>query len=159
MEARDFYKIVVEDTEEGLYVVMWLDSNTRDMKCLYRKGSVQTNGDSKSPGIYRSLSKSAMTPGQDLKVILKVFLPEDVDYYAIEERLPDGWTVSDPGDGSSDHAGYWKYVIIEGAVDTQLTYTVTTPNEEGDYSFEGTYMFEGMDEEAAISGDSAVTVE
>ena len=107
--------------------------------------------------VTRTLSSQSVAPGGALTVTLSVDASGG-DYYAIDEIYPAGWGVVDAGAGSVEHAGHWKYVIIEGAQDAQFTYTLMAPMAEGAYSFSGEYMFGGMESATPMAGQSSVTV-
>ena len=108
--------------------------------------------------VSRTVSPPAIAPGGTVTVTLSVDVSGAPDYYAIDEMFPSGWTVIDKGEGSIEHSGHWKYVVIENAQNTQLSYTLRAPQQEGTYQFTGEYMFGGMQEEVAITGQSTVAV-
>ncbi len=108
--------------------------------------------------VTRTLSPASVAPGGTLAVTLYVDVSGGPDYYAIDDLYPSGWEVVDSGSGSIEHAGHWKYVIIEGAQNTQFTYTLRAPSEEGTYSFSGEYMFGGMGSAVPITGQNTVSV-
>jgi len=105
----------------------------------------------------RSLSSTIVAPGGTLTVSI-VIDASGAEYYVIDDVFPEGWEVIDAGVGSAEHQGHWKYVLIEGAVDTEFVYTLRAPSEEGNYSFSGEYMFGGMESSVEITGDSSVVV-
>jgi hypothetical protein len=109
-------------------------------------------------GITRSLSSTVIEPGGTLSVTLSVDVSGAGDYYAIDDVYPEGWEVTDSGGGSTEHAGHWKNVVIQDAQNTQYTYTLRAPSQEGTYSFSGEYMFGGMSEPLSITGQDTVTV-
>ncbi len=66
--------------------------------------------------------------------------------------------MSDAGPGSTEHSGHWKHIVLENAQDTQLTYTLTAPEEPGTYNFSGEYMFGGTESTSVISGQDTISV-
>ncbi len=108
--------------------------------------------------VSRSFSSTEIEPGQSITVTLTADITGGETYYAIDETLPSGWTISNPGTGNNDEAGHLKWVMIESAVDTAYTYTLTASGSGETTSFSGLYMFEGMKSEASVSGQSQVIV-
>ncbi len=108
--------------------------------------------------VARSFSATTVQPGADLTVTLTVDITGSETFYAIDELVPSGWTVKDSGTGSAEHTGHVKWVEIQGAKNTTLTYTVTAQSEPGTATFAGTYMFEGMPNEAQMAGQTQVSV-
>jgi hypothetical protein len=106
----------------------------------------------------RSLSSASVAPGADLTVTLAVDVSGDESYYAVDELVPAGWTIKDSGSAATEHTGHLKWVVIQNAVDTSYTYTLTAPSTAGQTTISGTVMFEGMDAEEAIGGQTSVTV-
>lgn len=98
--------------------------------------------------------------GSTIVVSLAVTV-DGATYYAIDEQVPAGWTVtsaSDGGDFTSD-PGHVKWVVTGSAVDKTYTYEVSIPaTVSGSHTFSGTYMLEGMTEEANIGGDSSIII-
>ncbi len=111
--------------------------------------------------VTRSFSATTVQPGADLTVTLTVDITAAETYYAIDEVLPSGWTVKSYEDtGSAEHAGHLKWVDanVTDAADTPYTYVVTAPSQSGTADFSGIFMFEGMEIETPISGQTRVTV-
>src|SRR4030042_4439268 len=97
-------------------------------------------------------------PGQVVEVPLDVAVTGE-SHYLIDEALPAGWVVTDPGpEGSDIQPGHVKWVVIQNAASTSYTYEARAPDAEGSYAFSGTYMFEGMTTEGSIGGDRVVAV-
>ena len=82
-------------------------------------------------------------------------------YYAIDEEIPSGWTVTGASDGGdyTSESGHVKWVITAGAMDKVYTYTVQIGDASGTYAFSGEYQMEGMGDSASIDCDSSITVE
>jgi hypothetical protein len=56
-----------------------------------------------TPGVFIRTSSDALTPGQPVTITLSITPSPSVDVYAIEERLPEGWTVRNvSANGASD---------------------------------------------------------
>jgi hypothetical protein len=110
--------------------------------------------------ITRSLSPTTVAPGGTVTVTLSVDVSGAADYYAVDDIFPPGFEVISSGSGSIQHQGHWKQVVIEGATNTEYTYTLKAPSEEGIYFFssDSEYMFGGMTESVAISGQDTITV-
>jgi hypothetical protein len=108
--------------------------------------------------VTRSLSSETVPPGGAVTVTLTVDVSGGADYYAVDDVYPQDWTVTNAGLGSTEHSGHWKYIEIEGAQNTQMTYQMTAPIEPGTYTFSGEYMFGGMSGAVPIEGTSSVTV-
>lgn len=108
--------------------------------------------------ITRGLSSASVAPGGDLVVTLTVNVTGGETFYAIDELVPQGWTVKDAGSGSAEHAGHVKWVVIENAQNTTYQYTLTAPQNESTAQLNGIYQFEGMTAEATIGGTTSVQV-
>jgi hypothetical protein len=108
--------------------------------------------------VTRTVSPGMVAPGGIATVTLSVDVSGAADFYAVDEMYPSGWTVVDKGSGAIEHKGHWKYVVIENAQNTQLTYTIQAPSEPGTYSFSGEYMFGDMKKAAPIAGQGNVYV-
>jgi hypothetical protein len=108
--------------------------------------------------VSRSFSSTTVQQGADLTVILTVDITGTETFYAIDELVPSGWTVKDAGTGNAEHTGHVKWVEIQGAKNTAVTYTLTAPSNTETATFAGTYMFEGMPNEAQIEGQNQVSV-
>jgi len=109
--------------------------------------------------ISRSLSAAAATPGSDITVTLTVSISGGETYYVIDETVPSGWAIKDPGSGATDQPGHLKWVVIQDAQNTAYTYALTAPEQPGTGSFSGKYMLEGMASEAEIGGQNQVVMQ
>ena len=107
-------------------------------------------------GVVRSFSSDEVVVGEDLVVTLHVNV-SDADYYAIDEFVPVGWVVKDSGTASTNHIGHLKWVVIQDAVDTTYTYSLTAIS-GGETVVFGEYMFDGMQAVEEIGGKSIVMV-
>lgn len=116
-----------------------------------------------SSSVTRTLPSGPQTAGSSITVSLDVAVGA-ATYYGIDEVIPAGWIVlwsvtnASGGDYTSE-PGHVKWTVISGAEDTTLRYRATVPGNatDGNYTFTGTYVMEGVPE-TAIGGDSAVTV-
>lgn len=108
--------------------------------------------------VTRSFSATTVQQGSDLTVTLTVDITGTETYYAIDERVPSGWTVKDAGTGSAEHSGHLKWVVTENAADAAYTYVLTAPSQSGRADFSGIFMFEDMGVETPIGGPNQVTV-
>ena len=110
--------------------------------------------------VTRSFSDSTPEQCSELTISLTVDINEGETYYAIDEHVPSGWVISDPGTGDTSQPGHIKWVILMSAVDTIYTYNVTVPCDAlGIYSFGGIYMFENDTSEQTILGETDVDVQ
>lgn len=112
-----------------------------------------------SPGtVVRSGSSGTVLRNATVNITLTV-TPEAGDtFYAIDETIPAGWTVTSAGGGDTTQAGHLKWVKEKDAVTTTYTYTLRAPSLPGTGTFSGQYMFEGDTAEKIISGLSSITV-
>jgi len=108
--------------------------------------------------VTRSLSTANVAPGGDLAVTLNVEPSAGETYYAIDETVPPGWAIKDPGTGSTDQAQHLKWLVPENAEKTSYTYVLTAPETRESAAFNGFYMFEGMPNEAQIEGANQAAV-
>jgi hypothetical protein len=99
-----------------------------------------------------------VNPGETVKVRLDIAITAGETYYLLDETVPQGWIVTDPGSGDSSDPGHVKWAIIQNAASTTYTYEVRAPTEPGTYAFSGKYMFEGMKQEVTVGGQQAITV-
>lgn len=112
--------------------------------------------------ITRTFSDDFLFSGQILTVSLDVFVNEGETYYAVDEKVPQGWTIIDSTQsGYIDNENYRvKWAVLMGAGTTIYEYTVQIPNDaSGEYSFDGFYMFEGDEEKRYMEGDKVINIE
>jgi hypothetical protein len=108
-------------------------------------------------GVTRSISPAAVSPGGTITVTLDVGVDNE-RFYIIEEIPPAGWVVTDKGQFHVDPENHIKYVQLQNAADASYTIQLRAPDTPGEYEFAGIYQMDGMDNHAAISGTSKVTV-
>jgi hypothetical protein len=104
---------------------------------------------------------STADAGTAIAVNLTVDVESNATFYAIDETVPTGWTVTSTTSGGdyTSEAGHVKWVLTSGAADTVYSYTVLVPaGASGTYTFDGIYAFEGMTAEATILGNTTVNV-
>ena len=109
--------------------------------------------------VSRTFSKTAASPLENINVNLTVSItvPQDT-YYAIDESYPSGWTLISAS-GDTNQSGHIKWVIIQGAVNTNHTYVARAPAGSGTYTFSGLYMFNTTyPNELPVSGQNQVVV-
>ncbi|RLG24467.1 hypothetical protein DRN77_02265, partial [Methanosarcinales archaeon] len=138
------FKVYASDTSNN-----WNVSETRTVRVTLPDDTVT-----------RDLPDSA-SAGATVTVNLTVDVESGATFYAIDETVPTGWTVTSATSGGdyTAEAGHVKWVVTSGAADTVYSYTVLVPADaSGTYTFDGIYMFEGMTAEATILGDVNVTV-
>ena len=102
----------------------------------------------------RSFSPAEVAPGGELVVTIEIS-----DYGrsgVVEETLPQGFTFASSDLGRPRGENQVAFVLLSGAV-TSVSYTVTAPDTEGTYTFEGDF-FDGASNSVDIGGDSMVTV-
>ena len=112
--------------------------------------------------VTRTISNLTPTTGSSLTISLAVNVQTPDTYYAIDEIVPAGWTISNPGTGDTTQAGHLKWVVITGAASTTYEYIVTVPaTATGANTFSGTAGF-GSSASAntviPVAGDANVTV-
>ncbi len=122
--------------------------------CTNQSGNQTINTTS---SISRSLSAQSISVGQTVTVTLNVSIRNGETYYAIDEVIPSGMTVSNAGTGNTTYTGHIRWVVIENAANTLYTY-VLSAGTSGSKVFNGTYMVEGMTNEVLISGTNSLTV-
>ncbi len=135
------YKI---DTSLGDPPLCWVNKKKRSERDEAREGT--------SAG--RELSETCLT-GQPFTVTVSVSPADTVTFYAVEEEIPPGLTVSvsDPGffvEGSRK-VKFGPFVDHEART---LSYTIT-PAVSGDFTLKGTASFDGID--LTISGNDTAT--
>jgi len=107
--------------------------------------------------VTRILSSSVISPGKILTVTLNVTINGNETNYLIDEIIPPNFTIVDNGTGNTSDEGHIKWAIIENATTTQYNYTLTS-SVSGNYTFNGTHMFEGMSNETTTLGNNSVRV-
>jgi PKD repeat protein len=141
-----------------LGIITLADANGTSMDAAAQSGVFVVNGTVDT--VTRDLP-STTGAGTTIAVNLTVDVESGARYYAIDETVPTGWTVTSATDGGdyTSETGHVKWVVTSGAADTVYSYTVLVPADaSGTYTFDGIYMFEGMTAEATIIGNTTVNV-
>ena len=112
--------------------------------------------------VCRDLPSGTQAPGSVITVSLDATVGS-ATYYAIDEEVPSGWTItgaSDGGDYTAD-PGHVKWVVTSGTADKTYSYTVQIPGDaSGTYAFSGgEFQMEGMSSSDLIDCDPSITVE
>jgi len=110
----------------------------------------------------RTISNLTPAPGEQLTVSLALDVVAPDTYYAIDETVPTGWVISNPGTGATSQADHLKWVVTGPATSTVYQYIVTVPaTATGTGAFSGQVGFgsgPGTDVVSTILGDTSVTV-
>jgi uncharacterized protein YjdB len=108
--------------------------------------------------VTRSFSSATPAPGSSLTVSLAVNVIPGDTFYAIDEIVPAGWVISNPGTGDTSQAGHVKWIVLSGAASITYQYIVTVPAlASGISTFSGSYGF-GANPTGAVLGSTTVTV-
>lgn len=104
---------------------------------------------------------STETPNQCSELI--VFLEVDVEdyetFYAIDEVIPSGWEIVNPGSGDTSEEGHIKWFVLEDAVDTTYQYVLRVPcDAEGFLLPEGDFMFAEDDSDKDVVAHAVLEV-
>ncbi|MBI2176006.1 DUF5011 domain-containing protein [Candidatus Woesearchaeota archaeon] len=95
--------------------------------------------------VTRSFSTPTPDACSDLTVTLTVSVTGADSFYVIDEQLPDGWAVVNPGTGNTQQAGHIKWAVISGAISTTHQYSVAVPcSASGPFQFSGEYGFNDL---------------
>jgi len=118
--------------------------------------------------VIRSFSKTSVSPGDKIDIIINVFIINNETFYAIEESFPSEFTFIS---GKSKEniplkpvENNFAWIWIKNApfpmsakIDP-FTYTVQAPLSTGNYAFDGIYQFEGFANTLTTKGQTTVTV-
>lgn len=109
--------------------------------------------------VTRSFDNPAPAPGSTLTVSLTVDVVTPDTFYLVDEIFPAGWVVSAAGTGDLGTVGHIKWLVLSGAVDTVLEYTLAVPaNALGQANFSGEFAFDSNPTPVPILGTASVTV-
>ena len=114
--------------------------------------------------VTRSFSTTTPVASSTLTVSLAVNVtaPDNSppnDFYIIDEVLPAGWTVSNPGTGDISQVGHIKWAVLSGATSTINQYTVVVPSSAtGTNIFSGQFAFGSNLTLLNILGANSVTI-
>jgi len=106
----------------------------------------------------RSFISQTIPPNQQTTISITIN-PGTSTYYAINEIVPAGWTVTSTSDGGdyTTNPGRIYWVILNSAGQHTYTYTANPGSSTGTKTFTGTIGF-AEKPEAAISGSTSVSV-
>lgn len=116
------------------------------------KLEIEITGENLPSTVTRTLSSIAINPNEYLTVTLNVTIEDGESYYLVDEIIPEGLTVVDSGGGSFSQ-GRLRWAVTENAANRVYKYRLTSSIPR-DPAFSGTYMFEGMNAERSIKGDT-----
>jgi len=139
----------------GFYIFQSSTKTSGNSEDNQQVGSIQGSIIAKGYGVYRTLQNSTGA-GNVIEVNLEVFVG-DANYYIIDERIPEGWVVSDAAGGSTKDPGHIKWVEFSNAKDTIITYKLIAPTNQKTYSFSGNFVL-GDSEEKTIIGNNEIRV-
>ncbi len=106
-------------------------------------------------GITREISKTTVSPGEEITVNLHVVLLKNQTYYLAEEKVPKEIKVLD---GKPDKENVLKIIKIQDAKNTIISYRIKAPETKGSYTFSGEYAVEGMKDPKGIMGNNKLFV-
>ena len=118
----------------------------------------------KALSVIRDISEQTVEQGSTFPVTVTLTANEDIWVPALDEDLPDGWTVTDvicPGATYKASTTEWIWLCLMPAGDSRtITYNVTVPADAAlqDYEITGNTFAYGIDP-INVSGESMVTVE
>ena len=142
------------DVNPGQQETMDLCGNGIDEDCV--------GGDRVCPGEVTRVIPESVQVNLDFDVTLNVNIVNE-DFYAIDEVIPSGFTVADPGTGTESTIGeetHIRWVVSSGAESTSHQYTLNAPGEVGVRNYAGSeYLLEGMDNPAPIGGDTQINMQ
>ncbi len=113
----------------------------------------QSSGDN---DVSRTIPTGIQPDNTDIPITLTVTI-DGATYYTIDETIPAGLTITDPGDGDTSESGHIKWVVIQGATSTSYTYKVQGTVDS--YTFNGIYQIEGMTTPDTIHGNTVLTID
>ena len=112
--------------------------------------------------VSRSFSSGSVQYGENVTVSLTVTATNGEMIWAIDEIVPQGWSIEEySGNFSFNETGHLKAIYYSKsapAPNETLSYIVKAPSQSGTYNFVGYYIFENMIDNATISGSSQVSV-
>ena len=109
--------------------------------------------------ITRIFQSQIISPNDMVNVSLNVSITNSERFYAIEEYVPPSWNVSDTGGvvlNQTTNIIFW--FVSENAQNITYTYSVRASSNSGEYSFNGTYMFENFSNPLDIGGQKLITI-
>jgi hypothetical protein len=128
---------------------------------LHEMHSANTVSFASTRYVNRDISLDTIAPGSQVSITLDVGVLSGDNFYLIDEKIPNGWTVADSRGMNQDEPGHLKIALVEpsGVSDASYAYIVTAPSVVGIYLFSGTYQIEGMPAFQAIGGETGISVQ
>ncbi len=110
--------------------------------------------------VTRSFDTATPVQGSLLTVSLAVNVASPDTFYIIDEAIPAGWVISNPGTGDTTQAGHIKWAVLSGATSTTHQYTINVPaTVSGSFIFSGEYAFDSNPLPVQIIGSANVNVQ
>jgi hypothetical protein len=108
-----------------------------------------------TPNVCRDLPSGSQAANSEIPVSLQVTV-NGATWYMVDEVIPSGLTVTDTGGADTSQPGHLKWVVLQDASNTTITYKVK--GSAGAYNFGGEFQIEGMANPAQIDCDTQLTV-
>lgn len=108
--------------------------------------------------VTRGFSAETLSVGSELNVTLTIAVTAPDSFYIIDEIIPPGWTITNPGTGDTTQPNHIKWAVLNGATNTTLQYTTSAPNNPNTYNFTGEYGFDSNAQPATILGTTRINV-
>jgi len=110
-----------------------------------------------SSELTRSFSSNTINMGDELIVTLSVEILNSETFYMIEDQIPSGFEILDPGTGNITSPGYIKWVEYENCQSNNYNYTLNA-TQNGSFIFQGDYAIEGFSDITTTSGETTIVV-
>ncbi|MFP4111983.1 MAG: hypothetical protein ACLFPQ_03435 [Candidatus Woesearchaeota archaeon] len=95
----------------------------------------------------------------NVEIEIIVSVDEDT-FYAIDEEIPSGWDIDDPGLADETQENHLKWLVLSGAEDINYKYRLNAPcNNFGIHEFNGKYMFGSDSESSTLFGTIEIVPE
>ena len=108
-----------------------------------------------TPNVCRDLPSGSQAVNSEIPVSLQVTV-NGATWYMVDEEIPSGLTVTDTGGADTSQPGHLKWVVLQDASNTTITYKVK--GSAGAYNFGGEFQIEGMANPAQIDCDTQLTI-
>ncbi len=119
---------------------------------IYLTGWAVVEGDSY---VLRNISVENVLAGENITVVLTAFVNSEDELYGIEEVVPEGLVVVDPGQGSMAEQGKIKWLVIDNVVEGEYVHYYVLSSEDviGEVNFSGEFLFETQSETQETLGE------
>ncbi len=107
--------------------------------------------------VTRTFSKTQAGTGEEITVYLTVSVTGGETYYVVDDTYPAGWAVTNTT-GNMSQPLHVKFAVSQGVANTNHTYKIRAPTQEGAYAFSGVYVFEGISSPSQVLGQYQVNV-